>query len=342
MWRPFLALPRYFGGKRRLCPLIFREIDLVVPRRRWPELTFADAFLGGGSASLFAKGQGFGTVVCNDLARRSTVVGEALIANSHTRLTREDVVGLYRPHPANRHYLEGNYVPDLFSVEQARFIDNGLAVAEATAHPAKRAMLLLVLTRIMMASRPMSQFQPHEGRKVFGGDIDAVSQNRVAAYIEGLRLVHLSSVLHQAEAVNDGILPGHGEVHQGDVLDFLDRVDGDVLYLDSPYAGTLAYEKAYRVLDDVLEGVERPSSRFSLANAMEAFGEMLVRARRFPLWVISFGNETVTGDELRDLVARHGRDVKALEVRYSHLPSLASEEKNERNRELLVVAGVKR
>ncbi len=52
MWS---ALYPYLGGKRRLCPLIFREIDRVVPRRLWPSLTFLDAFLGGGSVSLGAK-----------------------------------------------------------------------------------------------------------------------------------------------------------------------------------------------------------------------------------------------------------------------------------------------
>ena len=34
MWS---ALPPYLGGKRRLCPLIFREIDRVIPKEgAWP------------------------------------------------------------------------------------------------------------------------------------------------------------------------------------------------------------------------------------------------------------------------------------------------------------------
>ena len=56
IWR---ALPPYLGGKRRLCPLIFRELGRVVPRRLWPQLTLLDGFLGGGAVSLFAKAQGF-------------------------------------------------------------------------------------------------------------------------------------------------------------------------------------------------------------------------------------------------------------------------------------------
>src|SRR5438876_9898964 len=89
--RMWSALYPYLGGKRRLCPLIFREIDRVVPRRLWASLTFLDAFLGGGSVSLGAKSQGF-KVIASDIAERSIVVGHALIQNSRVRLPRDDVL----------------------------------------------------------------------------------------------------------------------------------------------------------------------------------------------------------------------------------------------------------
>src|SRR5439155_16892352 len=87
MWS---ALPPYLGGKRRLCPLIFREIDRILPRRTWCDLTFLDAFLGGGSVSLYAKAQGF-SVVSTDIAARSIVIGHSLIENGSVRLGREDL-----------------------------------------------------------------------------------------------------------------------------------------------------------------------------------------------------------------------------------------------------------
>src|SRR5437867_8756158 len=88
--RMWSALYPYLGGKRRLCPLIFREIDRVVPRRLWSGLTFLDAFLGGGSVALGAKAQGF-RVIATDIAERSIVVGQALIENTRVRLTREEI-----------------------------------------------------------------------------------------------------------------------------------------------------------------------------------------------------------------------------------------------------------
>src|SRR5256885_16915797 len=85
------SLPPYLGGKRRLCPLIFREIDRLLPRRLWAGRTFLDAFLGGGSVSLYAKAQGF-WVVATDIAERAIVVGQALIENQRVKLTRDDVL----------------------------------------------------------------------------------------------------------------------------------------------------------------------------------------------------------------------------------------------------------
>jgi len=70
------ALPPYFGGKQRLLKHIF---GLIPPSSQAPVL--ADAFLGGGSVSLFAKAMGY-KVLCNDLAERSAVIGRGLIENS--------------------------------------------------------------------------------------------------------------------------------------------------------------------------------------------------------------------------------------------------------------------
>jgi len=89
------ALPAYLGGKRKLAPLIFALLATRVPRSGWPQLTFVDPFLGGGSMSLLAKAYGF-EVHCNDVAYRSALVGHALIANSSVTLSDADVVFVFR------------------------------------------------------------------------------------------------------------------------------------------------------------------------------------------------------------------------------------------------------
>src|SRR5438093_4638922 len=122
------ALPPYLGGKRRLCPLIFREIDRILPRRLWAGRSFLDAFLGGGSVSLYAKAQGF-RAVATDIAARSITIGRALIENSRVKLTREDVLRLAAPSEAAPGQIERDYAPAVFTREQARFIDRALGAA---------------------------------------------------------------------------------------------------------------------------------------------------------------------------------------------------------------------
>src|SRR5688500_746369 len=68
------GLPAYPGGKRRLLPVIFSLAQEALPRARWNCATFADAFLGAGNVSLFAKVLGWGEVIANDIAVRSAIV----------------------------------------------------------------------------------------------------------------------------------------------------------------------------------------------------------------------------------------------------------------------------
>ena len=81
----FKALLPYYGGKRRLCPIIFRHIANHFPRDKWQGAVFVDAFLGSGAVSLYAKAQGF-RIVANDAAERSYLAGKALIENNQSSL----------------------------------------------------------------------------------------------------------------------------------------------------------------------------------------------------------------------------------------------------------------
>ena len=97
----FKALLPYYGGKRRLCPIIFRHIADYLPRPKWAKAVFVDAFLGSGAVSLYAKAQGF-RIVANDIAERSYIAGKALIENNQTALTDDDLRRLCYPSVNNK------------------------------------------------------------------------------------------------------------------------------------------------------------------------------------------------------------------------------------------------
>jgi len=137
------ALPPYLGGKRRLCPLILRELDRILPRRTWQNLTFLDGFLGGGSVSLYAKAQGL-RVIAADIAERSIVVGRALIENSSIRFTREDILRVAAGNGNPPGLIEQEYAQVVFTQSQARLLDRILATAGEAREPIKGALLRLL------------------------------------------------------------------------------------------------------------------------------------------------------------------------------------------------------
>jgi 16S rRNA G966 N2-methylase RsmD len=331
------ALPPFNGGKRRLAGLIFGAIDRVVPRAAWPSLTIVDGFLGGGSIALYAKAQGFRRVVGIDIARRSVVVGEALIANSRVRLTQDDVTRVLAPTDGGPGSVERALVPDAFTQSQARVIDNALALASEAGEPAKAALLRLLAIRIALAAHPFSYARRGTMGKMTSGEYESITPSALPQYVRGLRLASFAQVWDLAERINHGVFQGRGEVLQGDTLELLPEIKADILYADPPYAATRSYEAAYKVIDQILGDETRRTSPFTAQSGAGMIDTLLDRAKHIPLVVLSFGNETVSLVDLEQSMARHGRATRGIEIPYARLAALSKGEKSGRDRELLVL-----
>ncbi len=333
MWS---ALPPYLGGKRRLCPLIFREVDRTVPRRKWPELTFLDAFLGGGSVSLYGKAQGF-RVVATDIAERAIVVGKALVENSRVRLTREDVLRLAAPTNDLPGHVESRYVPGVFNRAVGRFLDRAMHLASENPDPAKSALLRLLAIRVAMLAHPMSQVRKGTAHRASTGEWESITESCLYHYVDGLRLARPVKLWELARQLNAGVFEGRATVLKRDVLELLPEVEAHVAYFDPPYPGVMSYEKEYRVIDEILEGASRPTSPFTAKDGARMLDALFERARHVPVWVLSLGNAVVGVEELEAKMAKHGRRTKAIALKYQHLPAVATEEKKASNREFLVI-----
>jgi hypothetical protein len=99
----------------------------------------------------------------------------------------------------------------------------------------------------------------------------------------------------------------------------------------------MSYEKEYKVIDEILEGATKPTSPFTAKDGAAMIDGLLERAGHIPIWLLSLGNEVVTIGELEEKMRRLGRETRAIEIAYQHLPAVATEEKKERNREYLIV-----
>lgn len=328
----FDALLPYFGSKRKLCPVIFGRIAKHLSREQWHGKVFVDAFFGSGSVSLYAKAQGF-RVIANDIAERSVIAGQALLENSDTYLTDSDLYALYLPNPQADHTIEEKYVPDVFSRRHAIFLDNALANA-------KRRLDVYLLLKYIFCLRPFSKFSsPNAFNRPFEqGRYDEIKDTYTKHISDNLK-TPLEILKLEKERINRGIFSNgfNNEVRKQDVFDFICAVEGDVLYLDPPYSGTLAYEDEYALLDRIL-GDEKSKSSFSADNGIDILHALLAKAERFPLWVISFGNAGGKNDlnKLVEIVLKFRR-CEAREFVYRHCEAMASEAHKEQCREWLVI-----
>jgi 16S rRNA G966 N2-methylase RsmD len=334
-WPPFQALPAYYGGKRRLCNLIFGLLATRIPPPDWPGRTFLDPFLGAGSVSLFAKARGF-HVIANDLALRSAATGRALIGNSAATLQPADVAALLRapvgPYPR---IAEAHYTPSVFGLAHAQLADRVLFNLNQQPEP-DRSLATLLLVKWLLRVQPMSGLRGTDARAAFEGDLDRVSPRRLAHYLDSVRLLEPEAWFSLAREVNRGVFPGGGQAHQMDALEFLAGAQGDVVYLDPPYPGTTSYEREYAVLDHLLEGEEHATSQFS--RSADLLPALFEACRHVPVLVISLNNAVLELHELEDMVRPHRPLVRSVEIPYRHLQSIASRRKNETNKEFIVIA----
>jgi adenine-specific DNA-methyltransferase len=330
------ALYPYLGGKRALCPLVFRELDRVLPRRLWSRLTLLDAFSGGGAVSLYAKAQGF-SVVAVDIAERAHVVGIGLLANSRVRLTREDVLRLLAPRHAGPGRIEQKFVPAAFTVEQARFLDSAFLAARQASDPAKAALYQLLAIRVAMLAHPLSQVRPGTIERVTSGGWESVSEKCVKNYVDGPRLLRPERLWMLAERINAGVFEGNGTAIRGDILSVLPTVKADIAYFDPPYPSTQSYEVEYKTLDEILGDTAHPVSPFSRKDGAGMLDEVLRLASHISVWVLSFGNAVTDLGEIEAKMKAFGRQTRTTTVQYAHRESIASAEKKRNNREYLVV-----
>lgn len=276
-------------------------------------------------------------IVATDVAERSTIVGEALIANNRVRLIREDILQLAAPSNDGPGRIEREYVPKVFTREQARFLDRALATASVTRDPAKAALYRLLAIRVALRAHPMSQVRAGTIHRFATGEVESITESCLYHYVDGMRLTRPDKLWELTQQINTGVFQGEGKVIKGDVLQLLPQIEADIVYFDPPYPGTMPHEKEYRVLDEILGDEVHPVSPFNRKDGTTLVVDLLKRASHIPVWVLSFGNAVAGIGDLEAKMKELGRETNAIAVKYAHKESVASEIKKALNQEFVVV-----
>lgn len=344
--KPLQALPTYLGGKRRLLPWIAQVLNQAAPQAIWPKLTFIDLFLGGGAVSFWAKAQGFREIRVNDISQRSQILAEAFLCNQRISISRADALGLTQALPAGAGWIEQVYCPSVFSTRHAQALDQGFYWAGQHPNATKRALLLTLLwhlcndfvafpTTLGTSNRPMAEAL--DGMRNW----DAINPKRFTdGSLKRLCEPAWAQLDAKRQLINGGILGGSPvQAFQEDALTLLPRLNGDILYLDPPYAGTVSYEKGNQVLDQLLAGgiAPEPVTVSPFSKGLDTLDQLLSQAGHIPVWLLSYGNKHCSLAELEARVQEYaeGRVVKGYARRYRHLSHVS---RNENNEELLVLA----
>jgi hypothetical protein len=227
--------------------------------------------------------------------------------------------------------------PSVFTREQGRFLDTALHVAMNAPDPAKGALIAFLAMRVALLAHPYSQVRKGTIHRMTTGEYESITESAVYHYVDGLRLTTPRKLWEIAQQINAGVFQGRGTVMKRSVLEALPEIQADVAYFDPPYPGVMSYEKEYKVVDEIFEGTSRPTSPFTAKDGAKMLDGLFERARHIPVWVLSLGNAVVSVEELEGKMAKHGRHTKAIQLKYQHLPAVATEEKKRTNLEFLVI-----
>jgi len=331
MWSGFKALPAYFGGKQKLAGKIISHAEGKV---------FIDAFLGGGSVSLWAKAKGY-KVIANDYAYRSYIAGKALIENNEEKITKEDIQFLMQDVKDNNHFVEENYLK-LFLERNATFLDKAFTNLNQIENETKKCLLQLALTKFIFHIRDFSEFGNTRTIRL----IREKKYDDVSHYSNKMKTVlfrsNYNNLNKQVGFINKGVFSNgeKNEVYQLDIFEFLKKVKGDTIYFDPPYYGSTDYNDHMNVLDCILEQkiIKPEKSVFNKSDWKKFTSKMFEMSEHIPTWIISFGGPKVKPEEYNELISQFRKtEIITFPYRYSICPT-SKAYKNATANEYIIIA----
>lgn len=308
---------RFMGSKSKLLGAIWGVA------KRFDFTTALDLFSGSGVVSYMLKAQGK-QVISNDYMAMSHVFADAMVENSSTVLTSEEVEWLLTDHGTDM-FVEQTFRGLYFSDQDNHLIDVIRANIKSMEDENKQALAMSALIRACTKKRPRGLFT-YVGLKTSNDD---GRRDLVISMEQQFR--------ENADAVNNAVFDNGLEnlSIRGDAMNVLGIVP-DLVYMDPPYYSPLSdneYVRRYHFLEGLAcdwQGVKiqqhtktkkfksYPTPFSSRDGAAEAFDKLFEKYRTSILIVSYSSNSEPTKEELVEIMKRHKEHVEVVPIDYTY------------------------
>jgi len=286
---------RYMGSKHRLLPWIEETLASL-------EFTTAlDAFAGSATVAHLLKRMGK-AVTANDTLHFSSLLAEAVIANSKERLDPARAAALFAPNRHARRFIRTHFAGVFYDPATLTALDTFWANLDAL-DAALRPLALAALFRACAKKQPRGVFtvagdplRYDDGRRDLRAPIEALFAESLAAY---------------NAAVFDNGRPCHAS--RADVFDLPTHFD--LVYLDPPYvprADDNCYIKRYHFLEGLASYWQAPGTEILAAT----------RTRKLAKRFTPFSYRHTAVDAFRRLFRRFASSTLVLSYSSTAFPDL--------------------
>lgn len=322
----FAALPeqvskypptRFMGSKSKLLGAIWGVA------KRFDFTTALDLFSGSGVVSYMLKAQGK-QVISNDYMSMSHVFAKAMVENSSTVLTSEEIEWLLMDHGTDM-FVEQTFRGLYFSDQDNHLIDVIRANIKSMEDENKQALAMTALIRACAKKRPRGLFT-YVGLKTSNDD---GRRDLVISMEQQFR--------ENANAVNNAVFDNGQEnlSIRGDAMNVPGSVP-DLVYMDPPYYSPLSdneYVRRYHFLEGLAcdwQGVQiqqhtktkkfksYPTPFSSRDGAAEAFDNLLEKYSTSILIVSYSSNSEPTKEEMIEIMKHHKAHVEMVPIDYTY------------------------